>query len=338
MRSARVILVIFYFAMLLSCQRRSLGGECVESVSIPLFVDWNSSGVEPQNVTALFYDGTTGDLVLEHIYEHNDNSIHSYVDLPEGSYSVVVFNELRDQADNINIIGHDNINTLEAYSSSAESVVTRLEGDNHIGEPGDFATAVLHDVVVDYDYLITSATRSTDYLTSVTTTSKVSTLDITVEVKGVNNALMPISADLRNHATSHLIAADSNSTELSTTQFTFDTRVYNDGSDSDGVITASISTLGVVGDRSSTDDTSDETPLLLDIFITLVDADATVINSTIDVTDSLLFYTDDYGNIDMTLDLTLPDTLPDVEAVSSGGSGFGSSVDDWESVYVPVTL
>lgn len=318
----------------LSCQRRDLGGECVTGVSIPLYVDWETSGVSPQNVTALFYDSTTGDLVLEHYYEHNDNSVHSYVELPEGSYSVVVFNELRDQADNISITGHENLYTLSAYSSADDDVITRLEGDYHITQPGDFATAVLHDVEVDYDLLTTKA----DELTSVTTTSKVSTLDITVAVDGLNNALMPVSADLRNLSSSHLIVADSNSTDLSTIQFTFDTRTYDDDSQSDGVITASITTLGVIGDRDNTDHNSDESPLLLDIFFTLVDADATLVNSTIDVTDSLVFYTDDYGNIDMTLSITLPDTLPDVEAAGSGGSGFGSSVDDWEGVYVPLTL
>ena len=60
------ILVWSTLLLLLSCHRRPLEETCEDNALIPIGTVWSQADINPQNVTALFYNQDDGKLVLEH--------------------------------------------------------------------------------------------------------------------------------------------------------------------------------------------------------------------------------------------------------------------------------
>ena len=104
------------WVFLASCQRRPLEDGQIGKARIPIGAVWTVAGISPQNVTALFYNQQDGKLVVEHRFENNDNRIQTYADVPVGTYTVVLFNEIRGQIRGVGIRGYENLATLEAFA------------------------------------------------------------------------------------------------------------------------------------------------------------------------------------------------------------------------------
>ena len=329
-----------------SCERRPLEYEYSNTALIPVGALWDNAGINPQNVTVLFYNQEDGKLFLEHRYENNSKRIQSYVSLPVGNYTVVLFNELRDQIDYVGIRGHENLSTLEAYCKPNPLVRTRAENDNYVYMPGIFASVVVNDFKVTADMVHYTHDRnsiqdvqlisSVEKLVDLEPERKVSEMKITVRVKGLNNARMPALVDLRNMSGAFFVAANKNSMVPVTYQFTMNNRIYNEGSNKDGTISATIYTFGVLGNRSGISDQQLSAPVFLDILFMLVDAEGTIINKVANVTNMIRFSSEKNGSITLTIDLEVPEALPDVVPEIDEGSGFEANLTDWDTVDIPL--
>lgn len=336
--------------ILISCERRPLTEGYNLKAQIPIHVDWSKSELTPQNVTLLVYSSATGDLVLEHRFEHNNNYVQSYIELPAGKYKVVTFNELRNEVDNVNIRGYDNLNTLEAYSIEDVNTRTRANSDFYTTQPGVFASNLISDFEVTSSMVVRSLTLQKDASFSLSTLPLVTDrlmniiplrntckVHLTLHVKGLNNARMPALVNLRNLATGYLINSSSNTTGLSTIQFTMNNRIYDSGSNTNGTISATITSFGVVGERMFTLDQPSDSPLLLNTLFMLVDKDKTVVSKEVDITKSVTFSVEENRTIHIYVNASILEPLPTVMPEGGDGEqGFTPGVTDWEGVDVPL--
>ena len=318
---------------------------------IPIGVDWSALDALPQNVTVLFYNESDGSLAAEHVYEHNAQPIQSYAEVPVGTYTVVVFNEKRDQIDYVGIRGHENLATLEAYAHPNLTARARSVAGQYVNHPDMLAASVVRGVevtsdMVDYTRARKSASRASDplldkavgMLTGLSAESKVHQMSITLQVAGLNNARMPASADLLNMADSYSFDRNVNSMTPAHHQFTMNNRTYLPGSTTDGVISATITTFGVLGEKHTAADQPAELPIVLDVLFMLVDAKRTVVRQTIDATEQLAFAEHPSGAHTLILDATASDPLPQVVPENAtAGSGFGTDLIDWDVVDIPLT-
>lgn len=318
-------------ALTVSCHRQPLEDEYYEHVKVPVGIDWSKADITPQNVTVLFYNESDGKLALEHRFENNGNEIQSYADVPYGKYTVVVFNELRDQIEYVGVRGHETLKTLEFYAKT-DTEVKKVKSPNskatdaYIKEPDIVATSVVRGFEVKAENRM---------LVGLVPERKVGYMDITLHIKGLNNARMPALVDLRNIAGSYFVDTDRNSTAPVACQFMMDNRTYDSESTTDGTISAKVKVFGVLGDRTTTSDQPTSQPIELDILLMLVDADKTIVNHVVNITDMLTFTGEVNGSISLETELPIPSPLPDVEP-EGGDSGFGSNLIDWGVIDVPL--
>lgn len=323
-------LLIVLAAFFASCHRRPFDGPCDTVVQIPLGTVWEKSEVDVKNVTVYFYDKADGKLIREHRFENTPRTIQSYVTLPFGEYKVVFHNEIREQIKYLSVRGYEQYATLEFYSQSDNQVQTRDPADNYIRQPEPLAVATVSDFVAVPD-------EENTCLVGVEPLQKNSYMDITVHVKGLNNARMPALADLRNIASGYLIALDQPSGQVSNIQFTIADPKYDEGSVTDGSISARVSLHGTLTDRNSIAGHTDH-PVYLDILFMLKDKDKTLVRHVIDITHLIAFIPQTNGSVELNVLLSLAESLPNVLPEGSVDSGFGSDLEDWDSIDIPLEL
>lgn len=330
MRSFIWLLIAVSAAFFLSCHRRPFDGPCDTMAQIPIGTVWEKSGVEVKNVTVYFYDKADGRLVREHRFENMPRTVQSYVTLPFGEYTVVFHNEIREQIKYLSVRGHEQYATLEFYSQSDNPVQTRDPADNYIRQHEPLAVATVSDFVAVPD-------EENTHLVGVEPLQKNSYMDITVHVKRLNNARMPALVDLRNVAASFFAQTDQPSGSPATIQFTMNNRKYDEGSATDGVISARVSLHGTLTDRYSIAGHTAK-PIYLDMLFMLTDKDKTVVRHTVDITSLIRFAPQTNGSVLLTVPVDLTEALPDVVPEGSTDSGFGSDLEDWDSIDVPLEL
>lgn len=352
-----ISLLLCVVATLASCYRKPLYDECicVTTLSIPIDVDWETSGVEPQNVTVLIYNSDDGSLYYEHQYQQNDNDIQSYVELPSGDYTAVVFNELRDQIDYVSCVDYDNISTLKFESNDDEPLRSRSTSStrSYVEQPGDLAVAVVDNIIVTDEMIVEAAyssssdTKSSELsvetkttvesLMGVVTLKKNATIIITAHIKNIYYARMPALVDLVNLADGYYVFGDNNSTTTSTLQFTMNNRTYdNESPQRNGTISTTVIAFGSLDDRLSSSGHDETTPVMLNLLFQLIDADYTEAELSMDVTSSIVHSEQSDGSVLMTIDVSFGDALPEVTPEGTTDSGFGSDLIDWGVVEVPI--
>ncbi|MFR9620896.1 MAG: DUF5119 domain-containing protein [Rikenellaceae bacterium] len=344
-----ISLLLLAAATIVSCHRKPIYDTCIceNTLAIPISIDWTTSGIDLQNVTVLFYDAADSTLQYEHKYEHNDNDIQSYVYLPEGSYTAVVFNELRDQIDYVSCVGYDNLSTLKFESNGDTPLRSRSSTRSYVKESGDLAVKVIEGIEITEAMIIEAAGASTDEdgtkalsaetratvdaLTGVMPLKKNTLVCITAYIDNIWYALMSL-VDLVNMADGYYVDGDQNSSTTSTLQFTMNNRTYNEDSELDGYITDTITTFGTLTDRLSTSGHDSSTPITLDILFQMVDNETTqsiVIDNLADYT----FTQEEQSDGSVLIEIVVEGSLePVTPADSDGDSGFGSTVKDWEDV------
>ena len=342
------LLVLVCMPVLYSCYRRPLDEECIEYAKIPIGSVWTKADIDPQNVTALFYNRNDGKLALEHRFENSDKVIQSYVNVPIGKYKVVLFNEIRGQINGIGIKGHENLATLEAYLLPDPNPRTRIAGDTYVRQPEVLASVIVDDFEVTREMVVYNHSSGAgapnplleaaiNALVGLEPERKVHEFNITVHVKGLNNARMPALVDLRDVAESYNFNTDRNTLIPATEQFTMNNRTYDPGSAKNGTISATVYTLGLLGEQPAETAPQRDQPVLLDFLFVLVDAERTLVNQVVDVTDLIDFLPEGHGAATLELYLELPEALPDVEPEGGGGgSGFDTELIDWDEIDVPL--
>lgn len=337
-----------------ACERRLLEDDVIitNGAKIPLSIFWTKAGIIPQNVTVLVYD-EGGYLYLEKIFENKGTSVNTDIYLPVGKYTLVTFNEKRDQIDYVRMRGHEHLSTLEAFVTTTKTTYSSplsSEDDIKVEQPGPLAVAMDTITVTQQD--VENTRLSALGKTPIGSTLKMEIfpiiktckVNITIHVLGICNSRLPVLGELRNNAGGYLLGEDKNSSQPVTIQFLLSNCVYTDEAKRDGKLITTITSFGIPGSRLMTDDI--DRRIILNLSFQLVDKERTVISFSLDVTNSLkIKQNDDMSiTIDLTIDqslypeLKLPDVIPEQGGGNGGGSGMVSELIDWESVSVPIAL
>ena len=334
--------------MLFSCERRPLEEMCEDNALIPIGTVWTLADIEPQNITALFYNQDNGKLVLEHRFENTPNRIQTYASVPAGKYTVVIFNELRGQIEGVGIRGHENLSTLEAYAAPDPNFKNRSDDNAYVYDPDILASVVVHDFdvtdeMISYSHLYydgkavnQSMKESLETLVGLEPLRKVHRFNIVVHVKGLNNARMPALVDLLGIAESYNFRDDKNTRTPAVQQFTMNNRTYDDDLKKDGTISETIYTWGFLGEKPDEANVQRDSPVKMDFLFMLVDAERTLVRQIVDVTSSIQLQSEPHGATTLNLYVELPEPLPEVVPEGSGNSGFETEVIDWDVIEVPL--
>ncbi len=344
------ILVWSTLLLLLSCHHRPLEETCEDSALIPIGTVWSQADINPQNVTALFYNQDDGKLVLEHRFENNPNRIQTYASVPAGKYTVVIFNELRGQIKGVGIRGYDNFTTLQAYAIPDPTAKSRSADNSYAYEPDILASVAVSDFnvtneMINYsryysngEVVDQSIQESIETLVGLVPLRKVHKFNIIAHVKGLNNARMPALVDLLGIAESFNIKEDKSSRIASTQQFIMNNRTYDSDSKRNGTISKTIYTWGFLGEKPNETNVQRDSPVQMDFLFMLVDAEKTLIRQQVNVTSLVQFQFETNGATTLNLYVELPDPLPDVVPEGSGNSGFETEVIDWDIIEVPLNI
>ena len=134
-------------------------------------------------------------------------------------------------------------------------------------------------------------------------------MEITVHVKGLNNARMPVLVELRNVASSYFVRIDNTSGVAAAMQFSMNNRKYDEGSVTAGTISTRISLHGTLTDRNSIAGHADK-PIHLDMLFMLPDKAKTIVRRTADITQLIRFASTSNGSFLLTFSLALDAALP----------------------------
>ncbi len=327
------------------CDIRHVAKGCDEVATIPIHIDWNVAEISPQNVTVLVYDANIGDLVLEHRFENNDDLVQSYINLPVGSYNVVVFNELREDLKNINIRKYDNYDLFEAYSIEEQKIRFRNVDYKYVKSPEIFASALVTDFTVTSDMVTKSISvkQNKEFINNnliLTTTDlmnikplrNICELRINMHIQKLSSALMPALVDIRNLTEGYYLSQMLNTMNFSTIQFLMGDRQYDEGSTQNGTISATFTSFGVVGRRMGLVQQPADRPLQFNMYFMLTD-NTTVVNRIIDV-DKVVFSQEDNGTIILQIDMAMCEPLPDSDSIIP--PAINPEIIDWDIIDIPL--
>lgn len=344
-----IICIILISLLLSSCHRQLLEEWYYNKVSIPIQIDWNKSNIDPQNVSMLFFNKHDGTLAATHFFENNKRSIQSYVELGEGTYTVVVFNELPDQIKNVSIDTHTTFDKLQAIGSKATSVSIPIEGETYYGIPSPLASVIVNELEIDADmvYYLQQKRDSIALwppykhpitaLMGLVPTRNLSLFKADIHIEGLNYARMPILLTLQNVSGSYQFAQNKYGFSPVSYQVNVSQRQYDQDSKLNGTLSSQFSLYGVMGGRASVADQPADNPIMLTLNIQQVDKERTIITRHYDITKLITFTELSDGSILIELNLKDTDPLPQVIPEGSDGeSGFETTVDDWEVINVPI--
>lgn len=334
-----------------SCRRQNLEYEFTETVRIPIFVDWSKADIIPQNVTVLIYDQATGKLYNEHRFEHNNNEIQSYISLPIGKYTVVVFNELRDQIDYIRISGYENFSTLKAHIIPNDNPLYAIT-DFYTNEPGILAAKVITNFEITEDMM----TRNCYYPTSkekrknillksndplntlmgIIPERKVGLCTVNIHIDGLVSSKLPILVDLLNISGEYIFETDLN-TKAVTHQAYLSNVTFDSQNKKNGIISGSFYSFGVIGNRESITYQPKDKPLRMIARFMLIDSKKTIKTYLIDVANDISFSKETDTSVAVHINKNIKEALPDIAAErTQGESGFDTKLIDWGVVHVPL--
>ena len=326
--------------LLSSCERRPLEDEFISKAKIPIVIYWDLAEITPKNATVMFY-AEDGSLYKEWITASEATKAVGEVELEPGNYTVVAFNELRNQIDYVRMRGWDKLETFEAYITENPTLLytfsNRIEKETQVNEPGILAACITNisvtaDMVSAYGNTNTKS-KNIYALSDLHPDRKTARANMKVHVQGLNNALMPAMAELRHMASSYFFATDRNSLIPVTAQFKMNNRTYDSGSRRYGSISAVITTFGVLGEWHHTADTPDAL-FYLDLAFMLADAEKTIVEVSTDITNLIEILVDEKIAVTINIELDA-DPLPEIKPVGNG-SGFDTDLVDWDKVIVPL--
>lgn len=344
--------IFILYLFLSGCHRQLLEDMMYTKARIPVSVDWTICEIDPQNVSIFFFNEDNGELILQHYYENNTKPIQSYVELPIGKYTVLLFNELPDQIQNITISNRADFKEIEATGVKATSAVLPISGELYYRQPDPLASVIVENLHITSDMvyytndgtwfgkdtIIDENTEASKALMNLVPLRNLSLFEVNIHVKGLNNARMPALMTLRNVSASYFFKDNKYGMSPVNYQENISNRQYDENSNKDGTISGQLNLFGVLGDPMSVIDQPKESPIMLEINYQLVDKDKTIITREFDITKLITFKKLTNGTVLIELSLEDPEPLPFVIPEGEGYSGFETTVEDWEIIKVPLIL
>ena len=220
-----------------------------------------------------------------------------------------------------------------ASASGSAAPVSKSEDEEYcIVEPDTLAMSVIRGLhispeQIDYYYDRPEYDLSQESATVVPASMKpvVSQVNIKAHVKGLKYARGTTLSFLRGVAAGYDISTQTNSTDRTAHAFVLNNRKFDAGSDSDGTITASFLSFGLIGDGTT------DSRYYLDINFVLINGEPYPL--TFDVTDLISVDVSLYLTLNLDLELVLPEVVAE-----EGGGGFKTDVSECEDEVLDIPI
>lgn len=351
------VAAILVLLPLFSCQRDHLYFASSNTATVLVEPDWSTSAVHPNGVTVYAYRESDGSLYKRFPPVSADQKC--YIKLPQGDFTLVVMNDTPEEfKGRIDFRGEQNLSTFQARgvkdesrsqklnehlkaqaearaasASGSAAPVSKSEDEEYcIVEPDTLAMSVIRGLhispeQIDYYYDRPEYDLSQESATVVPVSMKpvVSKVNIKAHVKGLKYARGTTLSFLRGVAAGYDISTQTNSTDRADHAFVLNNRKFDAGSDSDGTITASFLSFGLVGDGTT------DSRYYLDINFVLINGEPYPL--TFDVTDLISVDVSLYLTLNLDLEIVLPEVVGE-----EGGGGFNTDVSEWEDEVVDIPI
>jgi hypothetical protein len=242
--------------LLAGCKYRPLEDELHSTALIPVSIDWSESGVDVSTMhrasVLLFPDN--GGAMLK--YRLEDDLTYTEIDVPIGSYSVLIFNETMDASDwsSLRFTGTDHYETIavEGIEETSRGFYTRSEELPLIKNPEPIAAWGMEGFSVTLDMITRtrSATRTRAALEDVVTDllgvkPQPRFEKMTVTARATNLASsMQVTGLLHGMASGVYLASGLRMTVSSSHALLLNGRVYDEDNPKDGTTTTTIDIFG----------------------------------------------------------------------------------------------
>ena len=351
------VAAILVLLPLFSCQRDHLYFASSNTATVLVEPDWSTSAVHPNGVTVYAYRESDGSLYKRFPPVSADQKC--YIKLPQGDFTLVVMNDTPEEfKGRIVVRGEQNLSTFQARgvkdesrsqklnehlkaqaearaasASGSAAPVSKSEDEEYcIVEPDTLAMSVIRGLhispeQIDYYYDRPEYDLSQESATVVPVSMKpvVSQVNIKAHVKGLKYARGTTLSFLRGVAAGYDISTQTNSTDRAAHAFVLNNRKFDSGSDSDGTITASFLSFGLVGDGTT------DSRYYLDINFVLINGEPYPL--TFDVTELISVDVSLYLTLNLDVQVVLPEVVGE-----EGGGGFNTDVSEWEDEVVDIPM
>jgi len=329
------LLSCLWIVLLSSCERDHLYYASAEMAEVNLQIDWTKAGLKPNGATVFAYneDGT--------LYKHFDpfsDPNGGVILLPLGRYKLVVMNDTPEElSETMTFTGEGNVNTLLASGVSDKTKTAKLhaqtrgtEDEYCIMSPDTLAVGEYTDLVINnemleyyYDRPEGDAVFPYDHDVVITPQRVTSLSNIKVHVKGLKYAKGTTMSFLRGTSGGYYLGRGEYSSEPVSYGFILNNRTFDEGSTTDGVISASFNTFGL---RPIT--RAGDIRYYLDINFVLINGEEYPMS--FDVTDQININID--MEVQLQLNLNLEINLPEAVDTGDGGGGFQTDLNEWADI------
>lgn len=261
----RLMLSVLFFAAATACERRSLYDDSFGDVPIPVKIDWSISGIAPNSgndddfvhrVSIRFFP-KNGSAAFDRYLEGNVFEGDIYV--PEGTYSVVVYNEAIDDVYWSDVIRFDNTDDYKMFSVNIVEI-SPLPYDFYMPQPGEtFAAEPLKLASWSLDHFEVVRSKGnckecsndmSNALTKVKLRRLVIPIHVVAEVANLKSA-MRMEAALTGVVSKVYMASAESETFPTTHLFAFRSPVWNDETKTDGRVERRLLTFGRMSQPSA---------------------------------------------------------------------------------------
>lgn len=261
----KLMLSAIFIVAATACERRSLYDNCLGDTSIPVKVDWSISGITPTSrgetdfvhrVSIRFFpkDGSPAfDRYLE------SNVFEGVIHVPEGTYSVVVYNEAIDDVYWSDVIRFDNVDDYNLFSANIIEI-SPLPYDFYTPEDGEiFAAEPFKLASWKLDHFVVSRSGEDcnecgddmkNALTKVKLRRLITPVHVVAEVTNLNSA-MRMEAALTGMVSKVYMASGESTTSPTTHLFAFRAPVWNDETKTHGWVERNLLSFGRMSQPSA---------------------------------------------------------------------------------------
>lgn len=314
-------------AVLVSCQREHLYYSATNCATVKIGVDWSGTGLAPNGLSVFAYneDGS-----LYRRFDPFSDPTTAYVSLPTGKFNLVLMNDTPEEfAATMDFKGMDRFDTFRACSVESRA-------NEFIVSPDTLAVSVIRDVVVTPDMIDYFYEKPSDFVDENTAAilssaprNVISNVNIRAHVKGLQYAKGTTISYLRGVSGGFYLGEEKNTDELVSHAFILNNRKFDEGSTTDGVISASFSTFGLAGPGVN------DPRYYLEINFVLINGESYPLRY--DVTDMIDVSVE--LSLQFQLSLNLEIELPEAIGEDEGDDGsFSTNVNQWVDIIEDVTM
>lgn len=329
-------LTLVTLLILPSCERDHLYYASTEMAEVNVVIDWEKAGIKPNGATVYAY---TEDGQLYKRFDPFSDPTNGKIQLPLGRYKLVVMNDTPEElSETMTFSGQGLWNSLLAsgvkdVTKTAKLMAqTRSDDDYCIKSPDTLAVGRYMDLEIRDDMLQYCYDRPTNgglftYERDVVIQPKLvtSTLDIKVHVKGLKYAKGTTMSFLRGSSAGYYMGRDEYATTPVCYGFILNNRTFDEGSSTDGTISASFNIFGMP--EWAENETG---KCFLDINFVMVNGDENTVS--IDVTNQIKADLETQVQVQVKMNLDLDVTLPEAVDQGDDGGGFQTDLNMWEDI------